>query len=56
MRPLNNAAWIGEPKGKLTVDEAPYPIPAEDEIIVKVWKPRLLFTIPQYSIERVSTK
>jgi D-arabinose 1-dehydrogenase-like Zn-dependent alcohol dehydrogenase len=33
---LNKAAWIREPRGKLKVDEAPYPVPAADEIIVKV--------------------
>jgi hypothetical protein len=36
MGQLNKAAWIREPKGTLTVDEAPYPVPAEGEIIIKV--------------------
>jgi D-arabinose 1-dehydrogenase-like Zn-dependent alcohol dehydrogenase len=36
MEQINKAAWIREPKGKLTVDEAPYPVPAEDEILIKV--------------------
>jgi hypothetical protein len=33
---LNKAAWIREPRGRLIVDEAPYPVPAADEITVKV--------------------
>ena len=33
MGQLNKAAWIREPKGKLTVEDAPYPVPTEDEII-----------------------
>jgi hypothetical protein len=36
MGQINKAAWIREPKGKLTVDEAPYQVPNADEIIVKV--------------------
>jgi hypothetical protein len=36
MEQINKAAWIREPKGKLTIEEAPYPVPSEDEIIVKV--------------------
>ncbi|KAK2753491.1 hypothetical protein FQN54_007881 [Arachnomyces sp. PD_36] len=33
--PTNEAAWISEPKGDLRVAEAPYPVPAENEIVIK---------------------
>jgi hypothetical protein len=36
MGQLNKAAWIREPKAQLIVDDAPYPVPGEGEIVVKV--------------------
>lgn len=36
MGQINKAAWIREPKGLLTVDDAPFPVASDGEIIVKV--------------------
>jgi hypothetical protein len=47
---LNKAAWIREPKGQLIVDDAPYPVPAENEMVIKVWQPSLLLN--HYPIKR----
>lgn len=33
---MNQAAWILEPKGDLSVLSAPYPVPMQDEIVIKV--------------------
>ena len=33
--PSNQAAWIKAPHQKLQVDDAPYPVPGEGELVVK---------------------
>jgi len=34
-RPVNTAAWLAAARGQLEVDVAPYPVPGEDQIVVR---------------------
>jgi hypothetical protein len=36
MGQINRAAWIRDPRGQIIIDDAPYPVPAEDEMVIKV--------------------
>jgi D-arabinose 1-dehydrogenase-like Zn-dependent alcohol dehydrogenase len=34
--PVNEAAWILEAKGDLHIQPTPYPVPEQNEIVIKV--------------------